>query len=327
MAEDRKLFREAMGEIGLEQARSQVVRSVEEALEFQPQIGYPVIVRPSFTLGGTGGGIARNEEELRRIATHGLDLSPAHEVLLGGVAPGLEGIRDGGGARRQRQLHHRLLDREPRSDGGAHWGFDHGGTGADPDGQGVPADARCLHRGAAQDRRGHRGLQRAVRGSSGQRAAGDHRNEPACFALLGACLQGHRLPDRQGGGPAGRRLHAGRAPQRHHGRRDAVFVRADPRLHRDQDSSIHVREIPAGRAAPDHPDEVGRGGDGDWTHLPGIPAEGVAQLGDRAVRAGSGRTDGSGGAEASADVSGPASAKACRRRLARGVGARKRSTN
>ena len=82
MAEDRQLFREAMGEIGLEQARSQVVRSVEEALDFQPQIGYPVIVRPSFTLGGTGGGIARDEEELRHVVAHGLDLSPAHEVLL-----------------------------------------------------------------------------------------------------------------------------------------------------------------------------------------------------------------------------------------------------
>ena len=82
MAEDRQLFREAMGEIGLEQARSQVVRSVEEALDFQPQIGYPVIVRPSFTLGGTGGGIARDEKELRHVVTHGLDLSPAHEVLL-----------------------------------------------------------------------------------------------------------------------------------------------------------------------------------------------------------------------------------------------------
>ncbi len=82
MAEDRQLFREAMEEIGLEQARSRVVRGVEEALGFQPHIGYPVIARPSFTLGGTGGGVARSEEELRRVVAHGLDLSPTREVLL-----------------------------------------------------------------------------------------------------------------------------------------------------------------------------------------------------------------------------------------------------
>ena len=81
-AEDRQLFREAMAEIGLEQARSKVVGSIEEALAFQPQVGYPVIVRPSYTLGGTGGGIARDEDELRRIVAHGLEASPAGEALL-----------------------------------------------------------------------------------------------------------------------------------------------------------------------------------------------------------------------------------------------------
>ena len=82
MAEDRQKFHVAMEEIGLEQARSRVVRSVEEALDFQPRVGYPLIVRPSFTLGGTGGGVARDEEELRRIVMYGLEASPAHEVLL-----------------------------------------------------------------------------------------------------------------------------------------------------------------------------------------------------------------------------------------------------
>ncbi len=81
-AEDRQLFREAMAEIGLEQARSKVVGSIEEALAFRPQVGYPLIVRPSYTLGGTGGGIARDEDELRRIVAHGLEASPAGEALL-----------------------------------------------------------------------------------------------------------------------------------------------------------------------------------------------------------------------------------------------------
>ena len=82
MAEDRQRFREAMEEIGLEQARSRVVMSVEEALDFQPHVGYPVIIRPSFTLGGAGGGVARDRESLCRIVAHGLDVSPVHEVLL-----------------------------------------------------------------------------------------------------------------------------------------------------------------------------------------------------------------------------------------------------
>ena len=82
MAEDRQKFRVAMEEIGLEQARSRVVCSVQEALDFQPEVGYPIIVRPSFTLGGTGGGVAYDEEALRRIVEYGVDASPANEVLL-----------------------------------------------------------------------------------------------------------------------------------------------------------------------------------------------------------------------------------------------------
>ncbi len=81
-AEDRQLFCAAMAEIGLEQARSKVVRDLDEATAFQPEIGYPVIVRPSYTLGGTGGGIAHSESELREIVAYGLEASPAGEVLL-----------------------------------------------------------------------------------------------------------------------------------------------------------------------------------------------------------------------------------------------------
>jgi carbamoyl-phosphate synthase large subunit len=82
MAEDRDLFRKAMDEIGLESPRAKIAHSMEEALEEQVTIGFPTIIRPSFTLGGTGGGIAYNREEFERIVTHGLEMSPTTEVLL-----------------------------------------------------------------------------------------------------------------------------------------------------------------------------------------------------------------------------------------------------
>ncbi|HEY1446904.1 MAG TPA: carbamoyl-phosphate synthase large subunit, partial [Caulobacteraceae bacterium] len=81
-AEDRQKFRDAMDAIGLESPRSRAVRSVDEALEAQAEIGLPAIIRPSFTLAGTGGGIAYNLEEFREIVERGLDLSPVREVLI-----------------------------------------------------------------------------------------------------------------------------------------------------------------------------------------------------------------------------------------------------
>ena len=82
MAEDRELFRIAMAEIGLDCPKAEVARSLEQALDIQTRVGYPTIIRPSFTLGGSGGGIAYNREELIEIATRGLELSPVHEVLI-----------------------------------------------------------------------------------------------------------------------------------------------------------------------------------------------------------------------------------------------------
>jgi len=82
MAEDRDLFRQAMSEIGLESPRADIAHSLDEALEKQKDIGFPTIIRPSFTLGGTGGGIAYNREEFERIVAHGLEMSPTTEVLL-----------------------------------------------------------------------------------------------------------------------------------------------------------------------------------------------------------------------------------------------------
>jgi carbamoyl-phosphate synthase large subunit len=81
-AEDRLLFKDAMRQIGLETPQSQLVRTVEAGTEFANRIGFPLILRPSFTMGGSGGGIAYNHEELVEILENGLDLSPVGEVLI-----------------------------------------------------------------------------------------------------------------------------------------------------------------------------------------------------------------------------------------------------
>ena len=82
MAEDRELFRDAMREIGLECPRAEVARTFEQAVEIQAAVGFPTIIRPSFTLGGSGGGIAYNVEEFEEIVKRGLELSPTSEVLV-----------------------------------------------------------------------------------------------------------------------------------------------------------------------------------------------------------------------------------------------------
>src|SRR5579871_1215235 len=98
-AEDRLLFKDAMSSIGLETPFSKLITNLEGALAFTAKSGFPVILRPSFTLGGSGGGIAYNREDLVTILERGLDLSPVHEVLIEESALGwkefeLEVMRD-----------------------------------------------------------------------------------------------------------------------------------------------------------------------------------------------------------------------------------------
>ncbi|MCW8949553.1 MAG: carbamoyl-phosphate synthase large subunit, partial [Sedimenticola sp.] len=98
-AEDRDLFRQAMLKIGLDMPKAAVAHSMEEALQVQAQIGFPTIIRPSFTMGGSGGGIAYNREEFVEICERGLDLSPTRELLIEESALGwkeyeMEVVRD-----------------------------------------------------------------------------------------------------------------------------------------------------------------------------------------------------------------------------------------
>ena len=81
-AEDREKFKQAMTRIGLGSARSAIAHSLEEALQVQAMVGYPVIIRPSFTMGGSGGGIAYNREEFVSICERGLEASPTKELLI-----------------------------------------------------------------------------------------------------------------------------------------------------------------------------------------------------------------------------------------------------
>ena len=82
LAEDRQLFKDAMRSIGLDVPQSGLARSLPEAIELANTLGFPLVIRPSFTMGGVGGGIAYNIEEFRELAGRGLDLSPVHEVLI-----------------------------------------------------------------------------------------------------------------------------------------------------------------------------------------------------------------------------------------------------
>jgi carbamoyl-phosphate synthase large subunit len=82
VAEDRQLFKDAMREIGLDVPQSGVARSLAEAIELAKTLGFPLVIRPSFTMGGVGGGIAYNIEEFRDMAERGIELSPVHEILV-----------------------------------------------------------------------------------------------------------------------------------------------------------------------------------------------------------------------------------------------------
>ncbi len=284
-AEDRQRFREAMTRIGLETPRSQQVKTLPNALRALEDIGLPAIIRPSFTLGGTGGGIAYNKAEFIEIVERGIDASPTNEVLIEELVIGwkefeMEVVRD------KNDNCIIICSIENLDPMGVHTGdsitIAPALTLTDKEYQ-IMRDASIAVLREIGVETGGSNVQFAV--NPGRRAPGHHRDEPAGVALLGARLEGDRLPDRQGRGQARGRLHARRDRQRHHRRRDAGELRADHRLRRHQDSALRVREIPRRRPGADHVDEIGRRGDGDRPHLPGEPAEGAALARDRADRA------------------------------------------
>ena len=173
-AEDRELFREAMTRIGLETPRSHHVKSLAGALTALKDIGLPAIIRPSFTMGGTGGGIAYNREEFIDIVEGGIDASPTSEVLieesvLGWKEYEMEVVRD------KKDNCIIICSIENIDPMGVHTGDSHHHrAGADADRQRIPDDARRLARGAARDRRRDRRIECAIRRQSGRRPAHRH---------------------------------------------------------------------------------------------------------------------------------------------------------
>jgi carbamoyl-phosphate synthase large subunit len=151
---------------------------MQAGLDFVARIGYPCHPAAQLHLGGTGGGIAYNREDLEEILGRGLDLSPVHEVLIEESVLGwkefeLEVMRD-------------LADNviiicsieNFDADGRPYGRLHHGGACADSHRPGIPDDARRRHRLPARNRRGHRRFERPVRHRSQDRTHGDHRDEP-----------------------------------------------------------------------------------------------------------------------------------------------------
>ncbi len=265
-AEDRDLFRTTMEQAGLRVPRSAAVNSMSEAERALPDIGLPAIVRPGFTMGGAGGGIAYSETEYRQVVGEGLAASPIGQVLVEESVIGwgefeLEVMRD----------HNDnvviVCSIENIDPMGVHTGDSvtvaPQQTLSDPLYQKLRDQALTVIRAVGVETGGSN-IQFAV--NPRDRRDRRDRDEPARLALLGARLEGHRLPDRQDRGAARGRLRARGDRQRHHAQ-DAGELRADDRLRRGQVAALRLREVPGRRRGAAHLDAVGRRGDGDRAHV------------------------------------------------------------
>ena len=289
VGEDRQLFKEAMGRIGLDVPKSGFATNLEQAKQVLELTGLPAVIRPSFTLGGTGGGIAYNLEEFLELAGRGIDLSPVHQVLieesvLGWKEYELEVMRD------KADNFVVICSIENFDPMGIHTGDSvtvaPAQTLTDREYQVMrERRARDHPRGRRRDRR----LEHPVRGRPEERPPDRDRDEPARLALVGAREQGDRLPDREDRGAARDRLPPRRDPERHHAR-DARVLRAGDRLRGGEDPALGVREVQGREPHARHADEVGGRGDGDRPHLQGGAAEGAARPRDRASPASRART-------------------------------------
>ena len=206
--EDRKLFNECMAELGIETARSDYAYRVEDALAIVAKLGYPVVLRPSFTMGGAGGGIAHNEDELRLIVSQGLELSPAGEVL---VEESIEGWKE----------YEMEVMRDKAGNGiivcsienldamGVHTGDSitvaPAQTLSDVEYQRMRATSLAILEKVGVETGGSN-VQFAVNPENGRMVVIEM--NPARFSFFRACIEGDRVPHRQGRGAPCRRIHS-----------------------------------------------------------------------------------------------------------------------
>ena len=264
--EDRQMFKDIVRSIGADAPRSTVCGTVEEALATAEEVGYPVVIRPSFTMGGLGSGIATDEPMLRRMAAHGLADSPVHTVLIEESVLGwkefeLELMRD-------RSDNVVVICSIENIDAmGVHTGDSvtvaPAMTLTDREYQQMRDVGIAVLRAVGVDTGGCN-IQFAVHPETGRLVVIEM--NPRVSRSQRAGVEGHRLPDRQDRREARHRLHPRRDHQRHH-RRHPGGVRADAGLRRRQDPAVRLREVPRRRPAADHDDEERRRGHVDGPQL------------------------------------------------------------
>ena len=247
-----------MARIGLECPRATLVRNLDQAMAAQADVGFPTIIRPSFTLGGAGGGIAYNREEFVDICERGLEASPTTEVLIEESVLGwkefeMEVVRD----RRDNCII--VCSIENLDPMGVHTGDSitvaPAQTLTDKEYQRMRNASIAVLREIGVDTGGSN-VQFAVDPDDGRMVVIEM--NPRVSPILGARFEGDGIPHRPGRSEARGRLHPRRARQRDHRPGDARIVRACNRLCRHQDSSVRLREVSAGRFPADHPDEIRR---------------------------------------------------------------------
>ncbi len=283
-AENRELFRDAMDRIGLESPRSAIVHSWEEAAAALADVGLPAVIRPSFTLGGTGGGIAYNRDEYEHFVRSGLEASPTTEVLIDESLVGwkeyeMEVVRD----RADNCII--ICSIENVDPMGVHTGDSitvaPAMTLTDKEYQRMRSASIAVLREIGVETGGSN-VQFAVNPKDGRMIVIEM--NPAGVALLGACVESDRLSDCQGRGKAGGRLYARRNRQRHYRRGDPGIIRTDDRLCRHQNPALRFRKVQGRREPPLDRDEVGRRSHGDRSQLPRKPAKGASRPRNRPVR-------------------------------------------
>ena len=280
-AEDRELFREAMTAIGLESPMSYIAHSLDEAWAALEKTGLPAILRPSFTLAGTGGGIAYNKEEFEQIVAIGLEASPTTQVLveesvLGWKEFEMEVVRD----RRDNCIIVCAIENiDPM---GVHTGDSitvaPALTLTDKEYQRMRTASIKVLREVGVDTGGSN-VQFAIDPKNGRMVVIEMNPRVSRSSALASKATGFPIAKVAAKLAVGYTLdeiqnditgvHAG-------------LVRADHRLRRHQDPPLRLREVPRDRAPAHHLDEVGGRGHGDRPDLQGEPAEGTALAGERA---------------------------------------------